>query len=86
MNIVTIYIYYVYFYPFKFYGLSDMQFNQVLLCMSRALGAVASIIWTQAVNAPVEHPTSRCTYSYINSIQGIRGKGKRGKRVNYSGK
>lgn len=55
-----------------------MKFNQVLLCMSRALGAIASIIWTKAVNAPVEHPVSKCTHTYSNSIHGIRGKHKRG--------
>ncbi|KAK2580102.1 hypothetical protein KPH14_012380 [Odynerus spinipes] len=43
---------------FKFYGLKDMKFNQVLLCMSRVLGAVASIIWTRAINAP----------SYVNKL------------------
>ncbi|CAK9810720.1 Probable citrate synthase, mitochondrial [Anthophora quadrimaculata] len=61
----------------QFYGLRDMKFNQVLLCMSRALGAVASIIWTRAVNVPVEHPASKCSYTYWNSIRGIRGKRKR---------
>ncbi|XP_017766296.1 PREDICTED: probable citrate synthase 1, mitochondrial [Eufriesea mexicana] len=66
---------------FQFYGLRDMKFNQVLLCMSRALGAVASIIWTRAVNATVEHPTSKCTHTYLNSIQGTRRKPKRGKNV-----
>ncbi|XP_020723534.1 citrate synthase, mitochondrial isoform X1 [Bombus terrestris] len=66
---------------FQFYGLKDMEFNQILLCMSRALGAVASIIWTRAVNASVEQPTSKCTYSYLNSIQGTRGKRKRGKHT-----
>ncbi|XP_061935632.1 probable citrate synthase 2, mitochondrial [Apis cerana] len=66
---------------FQFYGLKDMKFNQVLLCMSRALGAIASIIWTKAVNAPVEHPVSKCTHTYSNSIHGIRGKHKRGNHV-----
>ena len=66
---------------FQFYGMKDMAFNQVLLCMSRALGAVASIIWTKAINAPVEHPGSKCTYTYLSSIQGSRRKNKRRKYV-----
>lgn len=61
-----------------------MKFNQVLLCMSRALGAVASIIWTRAVNAKVEHPTSKCTHTYLNSIQGTRRKPKRGKNAKFT--
>ncbi|CAL7944441.1 unnamed protein product [Xylocopa violacea] len=71
---------------FQFYGLRDMKFNQVLLCMSRALGAVASIIWTKAVNASVEHPTSKCTYTYLNSVQETRGKRKRGKQAKHTRK
>ncbi|XP_034183891.2 putative citrate synthase, mitochondrial isoform X1 [Osmia lignaria lignaria] len=66
---------------FQFYGMKDMAFNQVLLCMSRALGAVASIIWTKAINAPVEHPGSKCTYTYLSSIQGSRRKNKQRKYV-----
>ncbi|KAK1118873.1 hypothetical protein K0M31_014644 [Melipona bicolor] len=66
---------------FQFYGLRDMEFNQVLLCMSRALGAVASIIWARAVNASIEQPTSKCTYTYLNSIQRTGGKHKRGKHT-----
>lgn len=58
-----------------------MKFNQVLLCMSRALGAVASIIWARAVNASIEQPTSKCTYTYLNSIQKTGGKYKRGKHT-----
>ncbi|XP_028047292.2 probable citrate synthase 2, mitochondrial, partial [Monomorium pharaonis] len=54
---------------FQYYGLEDMQFNQTILYMARALGAIASIIWTTVVNAPVEHPISNCTYSYIESIR-----------------
>ncbi|XP_054004079.1 probable citrate synthase 2, mitochondrial [Hylaeus anthracinus] len=71
---------------FQSLGLKDMNFNQVLLCMSRALGAVASIIWTKAVNAPVERPASKCTYTYLDSIQGTRRKQKRGKHVKHSRK
>ncbi|XP_076766914.1 citrate synthase, mitochondrial [Xylocopa sonorina] len=70
----------------EFSYLSDMKFNQVLLCMSRALGAIASIIWTRAVNASVEHPTSKCTYTYLNSVQGTRGKRKRGKHAKHTRK
>ena len=51
-----------------------MKFNQVLLCISRALGAVASVIWARAVNASIEQPTSKCTYTYLNSIQRTGGK------------
>lgn len=58
-----------------------MEFNQVLLCLSRALGAVASIIWAAAVNIPVEHPTSQSTYTYMNSLRGAK-KNDKLKRVN----
>ncbi|XP_026674721.1 citrate synthase, mitochondrial-like [Ceratina calcarata] len=71
---------------FEFYGLRDMKFNQVLLCMSRCLGAVASIIWTKAVNGSIEQPTSRSTYTYYSSLQGIRGKRKRLKQMKQSQK
>ncbi|XP_076288165.1 putative citrate synthase 2, mitochondrial [Lasioglossum baleicum] len=54
---------------FQACGLKDMRFNQVLLCVSRAFGAIASIIWARAVNAPVEYPSSKCTYSYLESVQ-----------------
>ncbi|XP_014483178.1 PREDICTED: probable citrate synthase 2, mitochondrial [Dinoponera quadriceps] len=54
---------------FRSLGLKDMRFNQTILYMARTLGAVASIIWSKAVNAPVEHPMSRCTHSYIEKIQ-----------------
>lgn len=46
--------------------------------MARTLGMIASIIWTKAVNAPVEHPISKCTYSYIESVRNDSVK-KRGK-------
>lgn len=46
-----------------------MRFNQTILYMARALGTIASIIWTRVVNAPVEHPISRCTHSYIETIR-----------------
>ncbi|XP_076671726.1 citrate synthase, mitochondrial-like isoform X4 [Andrena cerasifolii] len=68
---------------FQSYGLKDMNFNQVLLCMSRALGAVASIIWTRAVNTPVECPAAKCTYTYWNTVRGIRRKHKRPKHMKY---
>ncbi|XP_043264972.1 probable citrate synthase 2, mitochondrial [Colletes gigas] len=71
---------------FQSHGLKNMTFNQVLLCMSRALGAVASIIWTKAVNAPVERPASKCTYTYLDSIQGTRRKHKRGEHAKHSRK
>ncbi|XP_076398393.1 citrate synthase, mitochondrial isoform X2 [Megachile rotundata] len=67
----------------QFYGMKDMEFNQVLLCMSRTLGAVASIIWSKVINAPIEHPTSKCTYTYLNSIQGVRRKNKRRTHVEH---
>ncbi|XP_011498429.1 PREDICTED: citrate synthase, mitochondrial-like isoform X2 [Ceratosolen solmsi marchali] len=54
---------------FQFYGLRDMDYNQLLLCMSRALGIVASMIWTTALNAPVERPRSKCTYTYFNDFR-----------------
>ncbi|XP_018359351.1 PREDICTED: probable citrate synthase 2, mitochondrial isoform X1 [Trachymyrmex cornetzi] len=53
---------------FQYYGLEDMRFNQIILYMARTLGAIASIIWTKIVNAPIEHPISSCTYSYIESV------------------
>nr|XP_012224555.1 PREDICTED: probable citrate synthase 1, mitochondrial [Linepithema humile] len=54
---------------FQCHGLEDMSFNQTIFYMARALGAIASIIWTKVVNAPVEHPISKCTHSYIESIR-----------------
>ncbi|XP_033217927.1 probable citrate synthase 2, mitochondrial isoform X2 [Belonocnema kinseyi] len=54
---------------FELYGLKDMEFNQVFLCMSRALGAVASIIWAKALDTPVEWPKSKCTYSYLENVK-----------------
>ncbi|XP_011057327.1 PREDICTED: probable citrate synthase 2, mitochondrial, partial [Acromyrmex echinatior] len=54
---------------FQYYGLEDMRFNQMILYMARTLGAIASIIWTKIVNAPIEHPISSCTYSYIESVR-----------------
>ncbi|XP_043494541.1 probable citrate synthase 2, mitochondrial, partial [Polistes fuscatus] len=66
---------------FQFYGLKDMKFNQVLLCMSRALGAIASIIWTRAINAPVEQPKSNSTYTYFYSLRNSRNKMKKRIRI-----
>ncbi|XP_014218977.1 citrate synthase, mitochondrial-like [Copidosoma floridanum] len=63
---------------FQFYGLRDMNYNQLLLCMSRALGIVASMIWTTALNAPVERPRAKCTVSYFTDLGGYH-KGRRGK-------
>ncbi|KAJ8676439.1 hypothetical protein QAD02_012226 [Eretmocerus hayati] len=54
---------------FQFYGLRDMDYNQLLLCMSRALGIVASMIWTTALNAPVERPRAKCTHSYFREFR-----------------
>ncbi|XP_076243547.1 putative citrate synthase 2, mitochondrial [Calliopsis andreniformis] len=68
---------------FQSFGLKDMRFNQVLLCMSRTLGAVASIIWTRAVNIPAERPRSKCTYTYLDSFRGIRRKHKHGKHMRH---
>ncbi|XP_018044444.1 PREDICTED: probable citrate synthase 2, mitochondrial [Atta colombica] len=53
---------------FQYYGLEDMRFNQMILYMARTLGAIASIIWTKIVNAPIEHPISSCTYNYVESV------------------
>ncbi|XP_068990947.1 citrate synthase-like [Neodiprion pinetum] len=61
----------------QYYGLRDMAFNQVLLCMSRALGAVASMIWARAINAPVERPRSSCSYTYMNAVSKVRKKSKK---------
>ncbi|KAI4501265.1 hypothetical protein M0802_003638 [Mischocyttarus mexicanus] len=66
---------------FQFYGLKDMKFNQVLLCMSRALGAIASIIWTRAIDAPVEQPKSNSTYTYFYSLRNIRNRMKKRIRI-----
>ena len=49
--------------------MKNMEFNQGLFCMSRALGAVASIIWAKAIDIPVEQPKSKCTYSYLNKLK-----------------
>ncbi|XP_046819503.1 probable citrate synthase, mitochondrial [Vespa crabro] len=68
---------------FQFYGLKDMKFNQVLLCMSRALGAIASIIWTRAINAPIEQPKSNSTYTYFYSLRDIRNKMKKRTRIKH---
>ncbi|XP_012253635.2 probable citrate synthase 2, mitochondrial [Athalia rosae] len=62
---------------FQYYGLRDMEFNQVLLCMSRALGAVASIIWAKAINAPVERPRSHSTYTYVETQHNVQVKTKK---------
>ena len=45
-----------------------MNYNQLLLCMSRALGIVASMIWTAALNAPVERPRAKCTHTLFNNL------------------
>ncbi|XP_078052101.1 putative citrate synthase 2, mitochondrial [Augochlora pura] len=71
---------------FRACGLKDMNINQLLLCVSRALGATASSIWARAVNAPAEHPASISTHSYLESIKGFRPKRKRGKHVKDSQK
>ncbi|XP_020289299.1 probable citrate synthase 2, mitochondrial isoform X2 [Pseudomyrmex gracilis] len=54
---------------FQLYGMENMELNQTIFFMARVLGAIASIIWTQIVNAPVEHPISKCTPSYIDVIK-----------------
>ncbi|XP_071558773.1 probable citrate synthase 2, mitochondrial isoform X2 [Temnothorax nylanderi] len=66
---------------FQYYGLEDMRLNQTILYMARALGAIASIIWTTVVNAPVEHPISRCTHSYIETIRDDNAKKRKGRRT-----
>ncbi|KAK0162816.1 hypothetical protein PV327_006561 [Microctonus hyperodae] len=53
----------------KYYGLNDMEFNQGLICMSRALGAVASIIWSRIINLPVENPLSCSTHHCIELMK-----------------
>ncbi|XP_043267634.1 probable citrate synthase 2, mitochondrial [Venturia canescens] len=57
---------------FQLYGLKNMEFNQTLLWMSRALGTVASIIWTRATDIPPEHPKSQSTYTYVNLFENSR--------------
>ncbi|XP_014224589.1 citrate synthase, mitochondrial-like [Trichogramma pretiosum] len=54
---------------FQFYGLKDMNYNQLMLCMSRALGIVAQMIWTSALNAPVERPRAKSSHSYFNDFR-----------------
>ncbi|XP_015126096.1 probable citrate synthase 2, mitochondrial [Diachasma alloeum] len=54
---------------FKSHGLYDMEYNQTILCMARAMGLLASIIWSRIVNLPVENPTSRSTHTYIESLR-----------------
>ncbi|XP_015592685.1 citrate synthase, mitochondrial [Cephus cinctus] len=69
---------------FRAYGLRDMEFNQVFLCMSRALGAVASIIWSRAMCTPEENPKSNSTYTYCESLQEIRKKPTKLSTVKYT--
>lgn len=57
-----------------------MKLNQLILYMARTLGAIATIIWSTATNAPVEHPKSRCTYSYMQLMQDKGNGRKNGKR------
>lgn len=54
-----------------------MRLNQTILYMARTLGAVASIIWSKAINAPIEHPVSKCTHGYIEKIHNEKRKRKR---------
>ncbi|XP_066591632.1 citrate synthase, mitochondrial-like, partial [Prorops nasuta] len=56
---------------FQYYGMTDMDFNQVLLYMSRTLGVIASMIWSKAMSVPAEHPISKSTRSYVNLIEEI---------------
>lgn len=73
---------------FQFYGLRDMNYNQLLLCMARSLGIVASMIWTTALNAPVERPRARCTHSYFSNFKDDQSKrrGKSNKHFKHLGK
>ncbi|KAL6428166.1 hypothetical protein ACFW04_008490 [Cataglyphis niger] len=69
---------------FQRYGLTDMSFNQTILYMARTLGIIASIIWMKVVDAPVEHPISKCTYSYIESARDESAKKRKKDRPHWS--
>lgn len=46
---------------FQFYGLKEMSYYTVLFGVSRALGVLASLVWSRALGFPIERPKSMTT-------------------------
>ncbi|XP_006811171.1 citrate synthase, mitochondrial-like [Saccoglossus kowalevskii] len=46
---------------FTHYGMTEMSYHTVLLGISRALGCMASMIWSRALGFPIERPKSMST-------------------------
>ena len=50
------------------YGLKEQDFYTVLFGVSRAIGALASLIWDRALGAPLERPKSVTTEHILSLI------------------
>jgi citrate synthase len=45
----------------QYYGMTEMNYYTVLFGVSRALGCLASLIWSRALGFPIERPKSYST-------------------------
>lgn len=45
----------------QYYGLKEMNYYTVLFGVSRALGVLASLVWSRALGLPIERPKSFST-------------------------
>lgn len=52
------------------YGLKEKEFYTVLFGVSRAMGVLASLIWSRALGLPIERPKSVSTEDIVRSICG----------------
>ena len=51
------------------YGMTEMQYYTVLFGVSRALGIMASLVWSRALGLPIERPKSISTDKLMELVK-----------------
>lgn len=54
---------------FQYYGLTQMNYYTVLFGVSRALGVMASQVWSRAIGLPIERPKSMSTDGLMKLVK-----------------
>lgn len=53
----------------QYYGMKEMNYYTVLFGVSRALGVLASNVWSRALGLPIERPKSLSTDLLMKSVK-----------------
>lgn len=53
----------------QYYGMKEMNYYTVLFGVSRALGVLASLVWSRALGLPIERPKSLSTDLLMKAVK-----------------